>query len=197
MQLENINGGVEIWANLERTWHEFTFLRISFQYKVTVFAVNAFGQGEKATLVFRLVDTPQPPQAFDVIKTTYDSVELGWTKPVNIGSDQKSNFNLYLSMSENSQFSTLLASNIEQERFEVKGLIIGQVYFFELATQNSFSESMERAKLTVLFRTMPKPPSELLVVEKSGSEAFLAWNPIETFEDRGGFDLVNFMLSIQ
>ena len=58
VQLENINGGVEIWANLERTWHEFTFLRISFQYKVTVFAVNSFGKGEKATLTFRLVDTP-------------------------------------------------------------------------------------------------------------------------------------------
>jgi hypothetical protein len=58
VQLENELGGVETWANLKKTWHEFTFLRISAAYNVTVFAVNDFGKGDVAHLAFRLVDFP-------------------------------------------------------------------------------------------------------------------------------------------
>jgi len=75
-------------------------------------------------------------------------------------------------------------------------LIVGNEYYFELSATNSFAESMERSQTKFMFKTLPKQPTNLRLNSKTETEAALSWDPIQSFEDRGGFDAVNFVINI-
>jgi hypothetical protein len=75
-------------------------------------------------------------------------------------------------------------------------LIVGNEYFFELSASNSFAESMERSHTKVLFKTLPKQPTNLRLTSKTETEAAFAWDPIKSYEDKGGFAAVNFVINI-